>query len=189
MPKCVDYSSYTNRKVASEFIHTISEYLERIQEKKMLESPFFSLMLDESIDRSLEKHLIVYTIFLDSKDGASSMVGSENGFVTLLKKDLPNLICIHCIAHREALVTSDASKKIPELMYIEKLANKVYSWVGNSTKRNNELHSLQEVMELESLQVLQIHGIRWLSRGQVIERLVAIIPAILSLWKRQTKGS
>eukprot|EP01018_Ginkgo_biloba_P019168 Gb_04154 [translate_table: standard] len=142
MPKCVDYSSYTNRKAASEFIHAISEYLERIQEKKMLESPFFSLMLDESTDRSLEKHFIVYTTFLDSKDGASAMVGSENGFITLLKKDLPNLICIHYITHREALAASDASKKIPELMYIEKLANKVYSWVENSTKRNNELHSL-----------------------------------------------
>jgi hypothetical protein len=39
-----------------------------------------------------------------SIDGASSMVGSENGFFTLLKNDLPNLICTHCIAHRKALL-------------------------------------------------------------------------------------
>ena len=43
-----------------------------------------------------------------SIDGASSMVGCENGFVTLPKNDLPNLIGTHCIAHRETLTTSDA---------------------------------------------------------------------------------
>lgn len=68
-----------------------------------------------------------------SANGASSMVGNENGFVTLLKKDVPNLVGIHCIVHREALVVADAAKKVPELLYVEKLANKVYSWIQNST--------------------------------------------------------
>ena len=44
-------------------------------------------------------------------------------------------------------------------------------------------------MELESLQVSQIHGIRWLSRGEVVERLVTLMPAILSLWKKEKKNS
>jgi hypothetical protein len=44
-------------------------------------------------------------------------------------------------------------------------------------------------MELESLQVLQIHGIRWLCRGQVVERLVALMPTILNLWKKERKNS
>lgn len=71
-----------------------------------------------------------------STDGAPSMVGCENGFVTLLKNDLPNLFGTHCIAHREAFAASDASKKILEFLYVEKIANKVYSWVGNSAKIN-----------------------------------------------------
>ena len=60
-----------------------------------------------------------------SIDGASSMVGCENGFFTLLNNDITNLIGTHCIAHREALATSDASKKISEFLYVEKIANKV----------------------------------------------------------------
>eukprot|EP01018_Ginkgo_biloba_P021260 Gb_15144 [translate_table: standard] len=55
-----------------------------------------------------KQHLSNNKLVAVSTDGASSMVGSENGFVTLLKKELPNLICIHCIAHHEALVASDA---------------------------------------------------------------------------------
>jgi len=122
-----------------------------------------------------------------SIDGASSMVGCENGFVALLKNDLPNLIGPHCIANHEALATSDASKKIPKFLYVKKITNKVYLWVRNLAKRNNELVALLEIMKLESLQVLQIHGIRWLSRGQVVERLVTLMPAILSLWKKERK--
>jgi len=70
-------------------------------------------------------------------------------------------------------------------LYVDKTKNKVYSWVGNLTKRNNELIVLLEIMELESLQVLQIHGIKWLSRGQMVEILVTLMLAILSLWKKE----
>jgi hypothetical protein len=67
MPSRVEYSSYINRKVATEFIHSISDYLEEVQVRKMLESPFFSIMLDESIDNGLEQHLVVYSTYLDLK--------------------------------------------------------------------------------------------------------------------------
>ena len=36
------------------------------------------------------------------------------------------LVGVHCIAHREALVISDVSKDIPELILVEKIANKVH---------------------------------------------------------------
>lgn len=39
----------------NEFIFSISKYLEDEQTIRMLDSPLFSLMLDESIDHSLEK--------------------------------------------------------------------------------------------------------------------------------------
>ena len=38
-----------------------------------------------------------------SVDGASSMVGNENDFVTFLKKHDPNIVGVHCITHRESL--------------------------------------------------------------------------------------
>jgi len=235
MPKSQEYSSYTNRKSANDFIYCISKHLEQVQIKNMMDSPFFSLMVDESTDRSLEQHLVVYATYLDSKglgppisqfmklknvmdgkgktiydsvnqlindrglhykdliavstDGASAMIGHENGFVSHLKKDTPNLITVHCVAHRESLAAADASKKIPELLYVEKIANKVYSWIQNSPKRSNELNDLLNVMQIDVLDVLQIHTMRWLSRGEVIIRLVKLMPAILTLWKNERKTS
>jgi hypothetical protein len=67
IPSQVEYSSYINRKTTTEFIHSISEYLEEVQIRKMLESLFFSIMLDESIENSLEQHLVVYFTYLDLK--------------------------------------------------------------------------------------------------------------------------
>ena len=135
MPKSQEYSSYTNRKFANDFLYCISRYIEQIQIKNMLESPFFSLMVDESTNRTLEEHLVIYATYLDSKglgppisqfmklknvmdgkgkkiydsvnqlinfrgiqyknmivvsiDGASTMIGHENGFVSFNKKDSP----------------------------------------------------------------------------------------------------
>lgn len=106
-----------------------------------------------------------------------------------MKKDAPNLVSIHCIAYREPLVASNASKRIPELLFVNKLTNKVYSCVQNSTKRNSQLIALQELVQLETLLALQIHGVRWLSRGKVIEKLVVFMPPILTLWKNERKDS
>ena len=67
MSKSQEYSSCTNRKSANDFIYCVSRHLEEIHIKKMLEIHFFSLMVDESTDRSLEQHLVVYVTYLDSK--------------------------------------------------------------------------------------------------------------------------
>ena len=41
MPKNKDYTSYTNHMDAKEFLFAISEYLEKLQISRMLDSPFF----------------------------------------------------------------------------------------------------------------------------------------------------
>jgi hypothetical protein len=65
------------------------------------------------------------------------MVGNEIDFVTFLKKDVPNLLGSHCIAHCEVLAASDASKTIPKLLFVEKLTNTTYFWAQNSIKINS----------------------------------------------------
>ena len=39
------------------------------------------------------------------------------------------------------------------------------------------------------MNVLHIHTIRWLSKGEVIIRLVKLMPVILTLWKKDKKCS
>ena len=78
-------------------------------------------------------------------------------------------------------------RKYHNRLYVEKIAKKVYSWIQNSPKRNTELNDLLKFMQIDVLDVLQIHSVTWLSRGEVIIRLVKLMPAILTLWKNDRK--
>ena len=97
--------------------------------------------------------------------GASYMRGIHDGLEATLLWEAHHLLYIHCIAHREALAITNASNYFPEFNYIDKLANKVYSWLGKYAKRHGEFKSLLDLFQIDRLQVLQIHQIRWLSRG------------------------
>ncbi|MCO5578402.1 hypothetical protein L7F22_032243 [Adiantum nelumboides] len=229
MPVRKDYSSYTNFMAGKEFLQAIADYVEANQRQELLASPFFTIMVDETTDRALEKHLIVYVSFLSkgglgackteflrlvivadgcaqtkynalvqmfdgmglnikrlvgiATDGDSSMLGIRDGLVAKLSRDVPNLISVHCVAHREALAVLDACKSMPCLMYINKIANKVYSWISASSVRHTEFQNLLEEMNIQVLEVLQIHDVRWLARGNVMKRLTKLMPGILSFWK------
>ena len=114
-------------------------------------------------------------------DGASSMRGIRESLSSKLRQDVPHLLDVHCIAHREALAANDASSHFLELQFIDKFANKVYSWLGKSSKRHGELKELMESFQITKLEVLQIHQIRWLSRGKVMERLVKLMSTFLKI--------
>jgi hypothetical protein len=182
LPGTNDYATYANAVSGREFVIAISQHIESKQVEEVRNSPCFSLFLDESTDRTLESHLIVYISYIDkgglgqpkslflslsaicngiaqsiydawistcalyklqnsklvglATDGAAAMLGVHNGFAAKLKRDVPGLFSVHCIAHREALAASDAFKKIKQLGFLERLANRVYGWVGMSSLRN-----------------------------------------------------
>ena len=198
-------------------------------------SPFFSILIDESTDRTLEKHLIIYVLYLSeggkgepqckfvrllpvengkaegiyntinefilesnldlkklvafASDGASSMVGKNNGAISKFQSMMPNILGVHCIAHREALAIKDAyiMSHAHVFSFLDVFANKVYSWLGKSTNRHKELKEIMKRHGKGDLKVLKIHSIRWLSRGQVMERLVTLMPAILEQWEKHEK--
>ncbi|MCO5580716.1 hypothetical protein L7F22_034586 [Adiantum nelumboides] len=136
MPVRNDYSSYTNVMAGKDFAFCISEYVHAMQMKEVKQGPFYSLMIDESTDRSVEKHMIVYISFL---------FGAGLG---VFKTQFARLVIV---ADGTAQTKYDALKK-------------VLAEIGL------DVHHM-------------IHDIRWLSRGKVMERLVALMPAILTFWK------
>ena len=64
----------------------------------------------EKRDISLEKIRFVCT------DGAPAMLGCKSGFVALLKETNPNLVIIHCIVHRYALISKILPDNLKEVM-------------------------------------------------------------------------
>ena len=55
-----------------------------------------------------------------ASDGASVMLGRNNGVAAKLKAIVPSVIVVHCVCHRLALACADSNQ---ELRYIEKVTN------------------------------------------------------------------
>ncbi|MCO5579656.1 hypothetical protein L7F22_033513 [Adiantum nelumboides] len=229
MPISSEYSAYTNPTSGKEFLSAIySVYWEKLKQN-IMDSPYYVILVDESIDRRYEKHLIVYISFLlqggkgpcvtkfvklvevkDGKaksmhdsllgvlkelglplhnmtamgfDGAAAMLGRKTGLISLLKKDVPHVMGIHCIAHREALVVKDACECFGEFKQVDQFANKVREWVGDSCIQRQELKKLMDDFFPKHYEILRIHGVRWLSRGKLMQRLVKVMPILLECWK------
>jgi len=84
----------------------------------------------------------------------SSMRGIHEVLVAKLHHEVPHMLCIHCVSHCEALAIIVASNCFPKFNCIDKLANKVYSQLGKSTKRHGEFKSFLDLFQIDKLQVL-----------------------------------
>ena len=79
-------------------------------------------------------------VFGFGSDGASVMVGRVSGVATRMKAHNPELVSIHCGAHRVALASSQAATQIPYLKKFDSHLNE------NSPVREAALHHIQEIM-------------------------------------------
>lgn len=56
------------------------------------------------------------------------MIGRHNGMAAILKRDVPDLINIHCVCHRLALAHADASKELSYIRKVEVLVLQVWKF-------------------------------------------------------------
>ncbi|KAH7421532.1 hypothetical protein KP509_13G062500 [Ceratopteris richardii] len=135
-----------------------------------------------------ENMLDIRKLIAIATNGASVMIGHKTGVLSRFQESMPHIMGVHCIAHRQALAAKDGFATHPNIFaFVDKVANKVYSWLGKSSKRHEELWKIMHEYDMLDTRALQIHSVRWLSRGQVMERLVNIMSAILHQWEHSEK--
>ncbi|KAH7439027.1 hypothetical protein KP509_04G041600 [Ceratopteris richardii] len=215
-------------------LFSLRDYLRKTILANIRASPFYSLLIDESTERTMEKHIIIYALYLidgekgpakcsfvqllpiengDAEsiynavsvflvesglpteklnaiatDGASDMIGHKTGVVGRFQSSMPHIMGIHCITHRQTFAAKDDFvSHLDVFAFVDKVSSKAYSWLGKSSKRRAEMWQLMHEFAIMDSKALQIHSIQWLSRGQVMERLVHIMPVVLEQWKRHEK--
>ncbi|CAI5522136.1 unnamed protein product [Closterium sp. Naga37s-1] len=122
-----------------------------------------------------------------STDGASVMLGQHNGVTARLKVKVPHLVSSHCIAHREALAAKDAATAHPDFNIVDKVVRAVAENLGRSSVNHARFQELQEVICETHLEVQGIKDVRWLSRGDAIQRLVKVFPAAVMVLHETNK--
>ena len=132
----------------------------------------------EKHDIPLEKIGFVCT------DGASTMLGCKSGFVTLLKETNPNLVIIHCILHRYALMSKTLPDNLKEVM--DSAVHIVNFIRGRATNHRLFKHLCKE-MGTEHTVLLFHTNVRWLSGGKVFNRLFELRYEVLPFLKNCEK--
>eukprot|EP00733_Pompholyxophrys_punicea_P001252 Pompholyxophrys_punicea_v1_NODE_581_length_1653_cov_12.396120.p1 type:complete len:229 gc:universal NODE_581_length_1653_cov_12.396120:869-1555(+) len=96
-------------------------------------------------------------------DGASAMIGCNNGVAAQLKRKNPTMISVHCICHREALACEDAVDEIDYLKATFFPLIEFGRFFSNSGKRTAEFEAMQKQEGFIPLKLGKSSFIRWLS--------------------------
>lgn len=95
-------------------------------------------------------------------DGASVMLGKNNGVATKLRAINPELQAVHCTAHRLELAYKDAMKKATICSNVNTLLLNLYLYYKHSSKNRSALKQAAAAVEARVAIPTRVGGTRWL---------------------------
>ena len=112
------------------------------------------------------------------------MLGARSGFVEFVKRKNPNIIATHCMIHREAL----ASRTMPEeLKQTLDSAIKILNYIKASALNTRIFRKLCQDMVSEYQNLMYHTSVRWLSKGNMLNRLVLLLQEVIEFLEIQKK--
>ena len=117
-------------------------------------------------------------------DGAPAMLGARSGFLELVKRKNSNVIGTHCIIHREALASRTMSLPLKQTL---DSAIKVINYINASALNTRLFKKLSHDMGAEYESLLFHTSVRWLSKGDMLIRLVRLLPEVIKFIEIQHK--
>ena len=117
-------------------------------------------------------------------DGAGNMSGKYIGAATLISRDYPAALYIHCASHRLNLCVAEACK-IQAIRNMMTTIRKASYFFDGSPKRQQVLEkSIKEYCPTSSHRTLiDICRTRWVERIDSISRFEEMLPAVIQTWK------
>ena len=131
-----------------------------------------------------EKHDIPLEKGFVCTDGAPAMLCCKSGFVALLKEMNPNLVIIHCILHRYALISKILPDNLKEVM---DSAVYIVNFIRGRVTNHRLFKRLCEEMGTEHTVLLFHTNVRWLSWGKVFKRLFELRCEVRAFLKNHDK--
>lgn len=123
-----------------------------------------------------EKEIDLSKIVSITTDAAPSMVGKKNGFISTFQTHIGHPILeFHCIIHQQALCAKGGFASFENIMaVVTKIVNVISSQALNKRKFDALLDEVNSVYN----GLLMYNNVRWLSRGNVLQRFVDCLEEI-----------
>lgn len=121
-----------------------------------------------------------------SSDGARAMAGIRTGLFPRIKAVAPDCVWVHCSIHREAL----AVKKMP-LLLTETMQEcvKFINFIKSRPLNSRIFSALCKEMGSDHEHLLLHCEVRWLSRGNVLKRLIELKEEVLMFLEQHAPTS
>ena len=114
-------------------------------------------------------------------DGANVNMGKYNGALTLMKKDRPWLILIHCMNHRIELAIKDTIKLMHQYEECDQLYKTIFYLFKNSGKLKDETKKACEALNITFYPLKKLNGTRFVThRRRGFTSLLQIWPGIIT---------
>ncbi|XP_004873385.1 general transcription factor II-I repeat domain-containing protein 2A-like isoform X2 [Heterocephalus glaber] len=108
-----------------------------------------------------------------TSDGAPCMVGTTSSFMQFFVKEAKHpVIQFPCILHQEAICARESSKKLDDIL---KDVTKMVNYIMAHALNFPQFQALFDEVQAQYNALRMHNNIRWLSRGRVLERLVACL--------------
>ena len=228
MLKTSTSTTYMNRYGYDEMEKALAAAADEDLRELLAKTSFLGLMVDESVDISIHKNLIIYvkllvdgevkivfgdnvsvtdgraeTIlnatvkFMDdfgiemkqlvgfASDGANVMTGRVSGVATRLKAINPNIVTIHCAAHRLALAAFHGASACEQLLDFQRTVTQVYTYFEYSAVRYERMRQLQEVLNVHVKKFKKPTSVRWLSLEDAVAAIHQSWPVLVAVLENE----
>uniref|UniRef100_A0A5S6QK69 DUF4371 domain-containing protein n=1 Tax=Trichuris muris TaxID=70415 RepID=A0A5S6QK69_TRIMR len=127
-----------------------------------------------------EKKIPLANIVSVATDGAPSMSGIYRGFIAFLKQEVPDVLAVHCVIHRQHLVAKKLSERLHcSLRFVITAVNKI-----KTKSLNDRIFRKMCEENDESYNRLLLHTeVRWLSKGDCLNRFYGLFGTVLNFFE------
>ena len=165
-------------------------YVRLVKDESLVQELLFIRQLEtdtkgESVFRVVEIFFKEKAIPLTSKlacatDRAQSMISRHRGFISFLKTAVPGVFTVHCVIHRQYLVTKKLSGRLHKsLSTVITAVNKIKAHTLNS-----RLFQQLCIENDEDFERLLLHTeVRWLSKGNCLRRFYSLFKTAVEFFQ------
>uniref|UniRef100_A0A0L8GMG0 DUF4371 domain-containing protein n=1 Tax=Octopus bimaculoides TaxID=37653 RepID=A0A0L8GMG0_OCTBM len=159
-------------------------YARYIDKGEIAEEMIFCKSLESTIDiyDKLINYLDVNNIPIENitscaADGAPVMMGKKKGCSKLMKDENKEMLLVHCVIHRESLVSKNMSPVLNEVL------KSVIKCV-NAIKTNAKCERLfkQFCENADYVRLLSHTEVRWLSKGNCLKRFMELFDVLSDIF-------
>ncbi|XP_069123198.1 uncharacterized protein [Argopecten irradians] len=96
-------------------------------------------------------------------DGASTMTGKKEGLTGQFLRQNPHLHNTHCSAHRLALCSEQAARKVPAITEFQQNLEMIFYHFKQSPSKCDKIEAVQKLIDQPTVKYREVHQVRWLS--------------------------